>query len=253
MRPTSAIVRLNAIVENYKNVCRLTPGSNNVAVIKANAYGHGAVEVARALEDEAPAFAVAFFEEAVQLRDAGITRPVLILQGILGDEKIEDAADLDFWLMLSNRQQIDRILTAKPRRPIKAWLKVETGMHRLGLEPREAESACEVLSRNLEGNAVIAQSGSETCRLTISLRQTAPRIFLSLFGVGLESHLDLRFRGLNMWNNGYSIVRTWFQSATNSSAKTVKVHWRGFFPSTQKSRWTGNACGRLSKNFHSRK
>ena len=85
MRPTSAIVRLSAIRENYRTACRLAPGSQNIAVIKSNAYGHGAVEVARALHDEAPAFAVAFFEEAVELREAGITKPILILQGILGD------------------------------------------------------------------------------------------------------------------------------------------------------------------------
>ncbi len=146
MRPTSAIVRLNAIAENFRTACRLAPGSQNVAVIKANAYGHGAVEVARALQDEAPAFAVAFFEEAVQLRDAGITQPILILQGTLGDENIGEAAARDFWLMLNNRQQIDRVLSSKSTRPVRAWLKVETGMHRLGLEPEEAESACEALS-----------------------------------------------------------------------------------------------------------
>jgi alanine racemase len=157
MRPTSAIVRLNAIVENYKIVCRLTPGSNNVAVIKANAYGHGMVEVARALRDEVPAFAVAFFEEAVELRDAGITKPILILQGTLGHENVEEAAARDFWLMLNNRQQIDQVLSSKPGRPVRAWLKVETGMHRLGMEPKEAESACEALSSsdNVQQNLVL--------------------------------------------------------------------------------------------------
>lgn len=146
MRPTSAIVRLNAITENFRIACRLAPGSQNVAVIKANAYGHGAVEVARALQDEASAFAVAFLEEAVQLRDAGITQPVLILQGTMGDENVGEAAAMGFWLMLNNRQQIDRVLSSKPTRPVRAWLKVETGMHRLGLEPEEVSSACEALS-----------------------------------------------------------------------------------------------------------
>ncbi len=146
MRPTSAIVRLNAITENFKTVCALAPGSQNVAVIKANAYGHGAVEVARTLQDEAPAFAVAFFEEAVQLRDAGIRNPILILQGILGDKEINEAAARDFWLMLNNRQQIDRVLSLTPTQPVRVWLKVETGMHRLGLRTDEIENACEILS-----------------------------------------------------------------------------------------------------------
>ena len=157
MRPTSAIIRLNAITENFRTACRLAPGSNNVAVIKANAYGHGAIEAARVLQDEAPAFAVAFFEEAVRLRDAGITRPILILQGTLGDENVTEAAARDFWLMLNNHQQIGQVLSAKSTRPVRAWLKVETGMHRLGLEPEEVESACEALtsSGNIQPDLVL--------------------------------------------------------------------------------------------------
>jgi alanine racemase len=145
MRPTSAIVRLNAITENFRTACRMATGSRNLAVIKANAYGHGAVEVAKALEDEVPAFAVAFFEEAVQLRDAGIKKPVLILQGTLGNEDIDEAATRDFWLMLNNQRQIDRVLSSKSARPVRVWLKVETGMHRLGLEPEDADNACRAL------------------------------------------------------------------------------------------------------------
>ena len=157
MRPTSAIVRLNAIVENFKIVCRLAPGSKNVAVIKANAYGHGAVEVARALHDEVPAFAVAFFEEAVQLRDAGITKPILLLQGTLGVEDVAEAAARDFWLLLHNQQQIDRVLSAKSTRPVRVWLKVETGMYRLGMNLEEAQSACEALvsSNNIQPDLVL--------------------------------------------------------------------------------------------------
>ncbi|MCH8226970.1 MAG: alanine racemase [Proteobacteria bacterium] len=157
MRPTSAIVRLNAIVENFKIVCRLAPGSKNVAVIKANAYGHGAVEVARALHDEVPAFAVAFFEEAVQLRDAGITKPILLLQGTLGVEDVAEAAARDFWLLLHNQQQIDQVLSAKSTRPVRVWLKVETGMYRLGMNLEEAQSACEALvsSNNIQPDLVL--------------------------------------------------------------------------------------------------
>ncbi len=157
MRPTSATVRLNAITENFKTACALAPGSQNVAVIKANAYGHGAVEVARALQDEVPAFAVAFFEEAVQLRDAGITKPVLVLQGIFSNEEIDEAAARNFWLMVNNRRQIDLVVSAKNSQPLRVWLKVETGMHRLGLEAEVIENACEILSSSgkIEPNLVL--------------------------------------------------------------------------------------------------
>ena len=72
MRPTRAIVRLDHVVHNLRVAARLAPGSKNVPVIKANAYGHGAVEVARALAPHAPVLAVAFIDEAMALREAGI-------------------------------------------------------------------------------------------------------------------------------------------------------------------------------------
>ena len=59
MRPTSATIRLGDIASNYQLACRLAPASKTIAVIKANAYGHGMVEVARALESMVPVFAVA--------------------------------------------------------------------------------------------------------------------------------------------------------------------------------------------------
>jgi len=145
MRPTSATIRLKAIRDNYRVACSLAPGSSNIAVIKANAYGHGAVEVATVLQDEAPAFAVAFFEEAVQLRDAGIEKPVLLLQGSMEADEVAEAADRGFWLMVHKQIQLDQLCAAKSDHPVRVWLKLETGMHRLGLDVQEAERILERL------------------------------------------------------------------------------------------------------------
>jgi len=176
MRPTSATVRLNAVSENFKTACRIAPGSQNVAVIKADAYGHGAVEVARALEDKAPAFAVAFFEEAVQLRDAGIKKPILILQGTLGEENIDEAAARDFWLMLNNQQQIDRVLTSTSKRPVRVWLKVETGMHRLGFEPEEVENVCRSLVSSDKIQAEMVLCTQLACADDLDSRMTGKQV-----------------------------------------------------------------------------
>lgn len=146
MRPTKAIVRLGAIAQNLKTAQRLAPQSEIMAVIKANAYGHGAVAVARELQTRVPAFAVAFFDEAVQLREAGISKPILILQGTTTQADVAEAAAKDFWLMLHSRQQVERVLRATTRNPVKVWIKADTGMHRLGLSGQELDDAYEALS-----------------------------------------------------------------------------------------------------------
>jgi len=146
MRPTKAIVTLGALATNFKAASKRAPDSRNVAVIKANAYGHGAVEVARALQPMAGALAVAFVDEAVQLREAGIESPILILGGTTCSEDVAEAAAQNFWLMLHDREQLDRFLSTRTAVPVSAWLKVDTGMHRLGMDPGELDSAVDALS-----------------------------------------------------------------------------------------------------------
>jgi alanine racemase len=142
MRPTTATVRLADIVHNYELACRLAPASKNIAVIKANAYGHGMLEVAHQLQTLVPAFAVALVEEAVQLRDAGFTRPILVLQGVNDAADIKEAAARDLWVLLHRQQQVDALLSSKPIKPVGVWLKLETGMHRFGLVPDELDQIC---------------------------------------------------------------------------------------------------------------
>ena len=146
MRPTRAIIRLDAIRHNLEAARRLAPGSRNIAVIKANAYGHGAVEVARSLNETLSAFAVATTDEALELREAGIEKPILVLQGCNHREDISEAAARQFWLMLHERSQVERVLQKPTTRPLAAWIKVDTGMHRLGLDPAEAGALCRQLT-----------------------------------------------------------------------------------------------------------
>jgi len=142
MRPTKATIRLGDITNNYQVASRLAPASRRIPVIKANAYGHGMLEVAKNLQSVVPVFAVAFMEEALQLRDSGISRPILILQGINTAADIGEAAENDFWLLLHEQQQFDWLLAAKPLGPVNVWLKVDTGMNRLGFAPEKLERLC---------------------------------------------------------------------------------------------------------------
>lgn len=157
MRPTSATIRLSDVAHNYQLACRFSSTSQCIAVIKANGYGHGLVKVAHYLQDRVPAFAVAFMDEAVELRDAGISKPILVLQGATHAEDLSEAAARDFWLLLHQQQQIDWTLSANLPSPVKVWLKVDTGMHRLGIAPKALDQVCTDLrsSGNVQEDLVL--------------------------------------------------------------------------------------------------
>ena len=144
MRPSRAIVDLDALRHNLGVAARRAPGSKTIAVVKANGYGHGLVEVARALEGPADALAVATMDEAVALRDAGLCGPLLVLQGPTNAGDPGEAAARDLWLMVHERGQLQRLLQHRGK-PLTAWLKIDTGMHRLGFLPTDAGAACDAL------------------------------------------------------------------------------------------------------------
>ncbi len=145
MRGTRAVVDLAAIRDNYRHALNLAPNSRTMPVVKANAYGHGMVEVANALAPLAPALAVAILEEAVALRDAGLTLPILVLEGVRGADGIAEARARDLTLMLHEAEQI-AALTASGG-PVKAWIKLDTGMHRLGFPATDLERVLDELER----------------------------------------------------------------------------------------------------------
>lgn len=139
-RPSQAGLDLNALRHNIGHARSLAPQSRVMAVIKANAYGHGAVAVAKALQPHTDAFAVACIEEALELRAAGISTPVLLLQGIFDDEELSLACAQNFWLMIDNERQVRALEQAKLPAPVRCWLKIDTGMHRLGVDPCDAQA-----------------------------------------------------------------------------------------------------------------
>lgn len=140
-RPLIADIDLEALRHNYCLARDLAPDSQAVAVLKADAYGHGALACARALEDLAPAFAVACIEEALVLREAGIATPIVLLEGIFEASELELVDAHGLWLAVHSDWQLEALLAYRPQRPIPVWLKVDSGMHRLGFSPAQAEAA----------------------------------------------------------------------------------------------------------------
>lgn len=138
-RPLIADIDLDALRHNYRLARSLAPDSQAVAVLKADAYGHGLVACARALAGLAPAFAVACLEEAEVLREAGITAPVVLLEGIFEASELERVEALGLWMAVHSDWQVEALLAYRPARPIPVWLKVDSGMHRLGFAPERAE------------------------------------------------------------------------------------------------------------------
>lgn len=136
MRPLLATVDLSAIRHNYALAKRCAPGRRAFAVVKANAYGHGAREVVSALHD-ADGFVVACLEEAGEVRALHGTARVLLLQGCFEAQDYLMAAQLGLDVVVQNREQAEALLACRPSRPLSVWLKLDSGMHRLGFAAAE--------------------------------------------------------------------------------------------------------------------
>ena len=140
MRPARALIDLQALRHNYQ-IAREVTGARALAVIKADAYGRGAVRCAQALEAEADGFAVACIEEALELRAAGIRAPVLLLEGFFEADELPLIVEHDFWCVVHSLWQLEAIEKAALSKPITVWLKLDSGMHRVGLHPKGYQAA----------------------------------------------------------------------------------------------------------------
>jgi alanine racemase len=135
-----AIVDTAALRHNLERARALAPGARVLAVIKANAYGHGIVPTAVALAG-ADGFAVARLEEATALRAAGLRHRVVLLEGVFSSEQLKLAAHHDFDIMVHEPGQL-ALLEAQPAaRPFRVWFKIDTGMNRLGFKPGQVAAA----------------------------------------------------------------------------------------------------------------
>lgn len=129
-----ARVDLSALRDNLTVVRMLCPHSRVMAMVKADAYGHGLLPVARALE-EAEGFAVARFHEAMLLREAGIKQRILILGTLLNERDLAVCSESNIDVTAHNPESLASILTQATRTPLRVWLKLDSGMHRIGFDP----------------------------------------------------------------------------------------------------------------------
>jgi alanine racemase len=132
-RATTVRLDLGALVHNLRRVRAAAPGRRVAAAVKADGYGHGLLQVAAALD--ADAFAVASIEEALSLREAGITRPVLLLEGVFEAAELPLCARHGLEIAVHHPEQLRMLDSVRVEQPLRVWLKIDTGMHRLGLAP----------------------------------------------------------------------------------------------------------------------
>ena len=122
---------MSALRHNLARVREVAIGRRVWAVVKANAYGHGLVRVARALSD-ADGFAVAGIDEAMELRDSGVHAPILLLAGFFCASELPQIAQHGLELVVHHPWQVDALEKAKLAPPVRVWFKVDSGMHRIG-------------------------------------------------------------------------------------------------------------------------
>lgn len=139
-RPTSATIHADALRHNLAEVRRRAPTQRVMAVVKADGYGHGLERAARALSG-ADAFGVAALADAERLRAAGLSQPVVLLSGFDAAEDLPQLARLNVASVVHHASQLAMLEHADPGLALAVWLKLDSGMHRLGFAPAEFRAA----------------------------------------------------------------------------------------------------------------
>lgn len=145
-RPIQAFIDLNAL-ENNLYVARRATSSRIMAVIKADGYGHGLLRVADALR-RADGFALLDLQEAIQLREAGFRQTILLLEGFFSAEDLPLLAEYQLTTVIHSAWQIACLDAYPERNTLDVWLKVNTGMNRLGFIPAEVSAAMAQLEQH---------------------------------------------------------------------------------------------------------
>ncbi|EWH12059.1 alanine racemase [Catenovulum agarivorans DS-2] len=146
MTTAVAHIKLAALAHNLKIAQQAAANSKVIAVCKANGYGHGLVETATAFKN-ADCLGVARIEEALQLRQAHISQPIVLLEGIFSAQELIDAEQKQLIICIHQQWQLDIIKQHASGKKLTLWLKVDTGMTRLGFAVNEIPAIIEQIAQ----------------------------------------------------------------------------------------------------------
>lgn len=173
-RATRATINLSNLKHNLSIARQSVAAAHCMAIIKANGYGHGMVQVAQALsgkKDGADAFGVACLEEAINLREAGVAQRIVLLEGFIRADDLNFIRGYNLEPVIHSHHQLD-LLEADSGKPIQCWLKVDTGMHRLGFSVNTTKEAyqrlmnCESVAKPLHMMTHLANADDRDDDLT---------------------------------------------------------------------------------------
>ncbi len=150
-RPARVVINLSALRHNLAQVRHLAPASKIMAIIKADAYGHGITRVAKVL-DKADAFGVACLEEARELRTAGIQQRIILLEGPYTADELSEIIRLDLEIVIHDQSQVTMLEQTEINKSVTVWFKIDSGMHRLGVLP---DQVTEIWQRLLKCKNVV--------------------------------------------------------------------------------------------------
>ncbi|MFT5505702.1 MAG: alanine racemase [Gammaproteobacteria bacterium] len=143
-RHPRCVIDLKAIQHNYRTLKAIAGGNQLIAVVKADAYGHGAIEVAQSLPD-ADAFAVAAVGEGISLRDAGVEQKILIMGGFIRPEELQLCIDRKLDPVVHHSAHREMLQEYMQLDDLEIWIKVDSGMGRLGFSPDVLDQVMETL------------------------------------------------------------------------------------------------------------
>jgi alanine racemase len=211
-RPIRATVSLAALRHNYWLAKRTAPGSKVLAVLKANAYGHGIERAARAL-DRADGFATLEIDGAMALRERHPAAPIVLLEGLFAPAELQAIASANLATVIHCEEQLRMLEKDRPGRPLDLWLKVNTGMNRLGFPPAAARPALERLRRAGMARSITLMTHFGNSDLASGIDDALRRFEEATHGVSLprslantagifahpEAHADLVRLGIGLY------------------------------------------------------
>lgn len=215
MKAATAFINLEALEHNLEQIKRQAPTSKVMAVVKANSYGHGLRHIAK-YANGADAFGVARIEEALQLRAVGVVKPILLLEGFYSAGDLPVLVTNNIQTVVHCEEQLAALEGAELETPVVVWLKIDSGMHRLGVRPEQyAEfisrlKACDNVAKPLRymshfgcADELDKSTTNEQTALFLSLTQGCEGERSLAASAGLlawpESHLDWVRPGIIMY------------------------------------------------------
>lgn len=217
---------LAALSHNLARVKHFAPNRKIMAIVKANAYGHGAVQVAKTLS-EADAFGVATVGEALELHEAQIKKPLVVLEGFLTPAELITTSQHQFLLFIHHSFQIDILEQTPLSHPVSVWIKIDTGMNRLGFALHEVHTILKRLTncaqiKNIIGFATHFASADESISPETHIQLQAFQQFSQLLSSG--EHTLANSAGILMWPESHA---TWVRPGIMLYGVSPMIEQRG--------------------------